>query len=133
MQLYRAMTPAPDGLPVVGRSARWLGVRPPAEVRGGHPDVPATEPAAIVNPGVGGMSVAPDDPAGLSSFRRPPALGGTGKDPVWEIDSDDLGSDLQFRLDTPAHGLIEPARPITLAEFEAALAATRGRWVRYAG
>lgn len=133
MKLYRAMTADADGLPVVGRSARWLGIRTPAEVRSGHPDVPETDPAAIINPGVGGMSVAPDDPAGLSPFRRPPALGGTGKDPVWEIDTAALGPDLQFRQDKPTHGLIEPARPMTLAEFEAALATTRPRWVRFAG
>jgi hypothetical protein len=58
-------------------------------------------------------------------------MGGKSIDPVWEIDVADLGPDLSIRLDNPGHVLIEPSRPMTLAEFEAALAATRTRWVRY--
>src|SRR5262249_47423529 len=110
------MTPATDGLPLVGRSARALGVRTPNEST--NPDVTATDAADIIQPGTGGMSVAPNDPANLPRLRRPPVLGGTGKDPVWEIDTDDLGPDLQFRQDSTTHGLIEPARPMTLAEYE---------------
>ena len=34
-----------------------------------------------------GMSAAPNDPANLGKNRRPPQVnGGTGKDPVWEIE-----------------------------------------------
>jgi hypothetical protein len=80
------------------------------------------------------MSVAPLDPANLPKNRRPRAVNnGTGKDPVWEIDSDDLGPDLRFNQDKPRHGLIEPARPMTFAEYEQALAATREKWVRHIG
>jgi hypothetical protein len=60
-------------------------------------------------------------------------LGGKGKDPVWEIDTDDLGADLQFRQDSRTHGLLEPARPMALDEYEQALAATREKWVRHTG
>jgi hypothetical protein len=100
---------------------------------GVDPDVTATAADEIIQPGTGGMSVAPDDPANLPPLRRPRILGGRGKDPAWEIDTDDLGPDLQFRQDSQRHGLIEPARPMALAEYEAALAATRVRWVRHTG
>lgn len=114
-----------DGLPTVGPSGRMLGVRP-----GGAPtpDVLALRPADLVPPGQGGMSVAPGDPALLLRHRRPPSLGGTGQDPVWYIEVDDLGPDLVFRQDRVTHGLIEPSRPMALQEFQDALAATRSRW-----
>ena len=80
------------------------------------------------------MSAAPDDPANLSKNRRPPQVnGGIGKDPVWEIDTNDLGPELQFNRDKPTHGLIEPANPMTLAEYEQALEAIRAKWVRHTG
>ena len=115
------MTPAADGLPAVGQSARALGVRPPTDPT---PDVLADP----VSPGGGGLSVAPLDPQNLPPFRRPAALGGRGRDPVWVIAAHDLGPDLAFRRDSATHGLIEPARPMTLLEYETALAATRTRW-----
>jgi hypothetical protein len=131
VKLYRAMTPAADGLPQVSRSARSLGVRTPDESN--RPDVTATDPADIIQPGTGGMSTAANDPANLPPLRRPTALGGTGKDPVWELDTDDLGPDLQARQDGKTHVLIEPARAMTLDEFEQALTATRAKWVRHTG
>ncbi|MCE9567347.1 MAG: hypothetical protein K8U57_35550 [Planctomycetes bacterium] len=133
MKIYRSMTPDVDGMPVVGRSARALGIRTPIEAGSGDPDVTAIASDEIIQPGMGGMSVAPDDPANLPPFRRPAVLGGRGKDPVLVIDTSDLGPDLQFRQDSAKHGLIEPARPMTLTEFELALASTRAKWVRYAG
>ena len=116
MKLYRAMTQDTDGLPVLGRSARALGVRTPNEVAAGvNPDVTATAPDEIIQPGTGGMSTAPNDPRNLPPLRLPRVLGGRGKDPVWEIDTADLGPDLQYRQDHPKHVLIEPARPMTPA------------------
>lgn len=124
MKLYRAM--ADDGgQPRIEMSAVGLGVR--LTDKAPHNDVDALAPTDPVAPGKG-MSVAPDDPADLPPRRRPASLGGTGKHPVWEIDATDLGPDLRFRQDTPTHGLIEPARPMTLAEYVAALIATRSRW-----
>lgn len=131
MKLYRSMTPEGDGLPQVGRSARALGVRTSNEST--NPDVTASDAAEIIQPGTGGMSAAPDAPANLPPLRRPPVLGGKGKDPVWELDATNLGPDLLVRPDGATHVLIEPARPMTLAEFEAALAATRDKWVRHTG
>jgi hypothetical protein len=111
------------GLPEVGPSARSLGVRSGIDVLGKNP-------GDVIHPGQGGLSVSPGDPMGLPRHRRPPELRGTGKDAVWEIDVNDLGPDLQFRPDGTRtdHGFIEPARPMTLDEFEVALARTQDRW-----
>jgi hypothetical protein len=120
-----------DGLPLVGRSARSLGIRTINEAT--DPDVFVIAADDVLQPGTGGMSVSPDDPNHLPPFRRPPALGGRGKDPVWVIDTADLGMELQFRQDSSTHGLIEPAHPTMLKEFEEALARTRARWQRVIG
>ena len=131
MKIYRAMTPDTDGLPQVGRSARQLGVRPLDRLP--HNDVSAATADDRVNPGEG-MSAAPHDPANLGKNRRPPQInGGTGKDPVWEIDTEDLGPNLQYLQDKPTHGVVGAKEPMTLAELEQALAATRARWVRVIG
>jgi hypothetical protein len=64
---------------------------------------------------------------------QPQVNGGTGKDPVWEIDTDDLGPNLRYVQDKPTQGAVGPKQPMTLAESEQALAATRARWVRVIG
>lgn len=134
MKLYRSMIPGPDGLPLLGRSARKLGVRTPGDVAVGvDPDVLATAPDDILAPSEGGISTAPDDAINLVPLRRPRALGGRSTDPVGEIDSASLGADLAIRQDSAKHVLIEPARPMTLMEYEQALATIRGRWVRVIG
>lgn len=120
-----------DGLPQLGRSARQLGVRTLDCLP--HNDVKAATLDDTVNPGEG-MSAAPNDPAYLGKNRRPPQLnGGTGKDPVWEIDTDLLGAKLEYVQDKPTHGVVGPSEPMTLAEFEQALAGTRALWVRVIG
>jgi hypothetical protein len=125
------MTPDVDGLPMVGRSARKLGVRTLDWLP--HNDVRAVLPDDLVNPGEG-MSAAPLDPANLPKNRRPSQVnGGIGKDPVWEFDSNDLGPTLEYVQDQPAHGVVGPSVPMTLAELELALAATRSQWVRVIG
>jgi hypothetical protein len=131
VKLYRAMKVSADGLPEVGPTARSLGVR--AADQAPHNDVPAAAPTDSITPGTGGMSVTPNDPMNLPKQRRPAALGGTGKDPVWEIDDADLGSGLQFRQDKPTHGLIEVKDEMALADYEQALAATRDKWKRVVG
>jgi hypothetical protein len=98
-----------------------------------HNDVSAASPDDTVNPGEG-MSAAPNNPANLGKNRRPPQLDrGTGKDPVWEIDTEDLGLKLEFVQDKPTHGVVAPRVPMTLAELEQALAATRAQWLRVIG
>lgn len=122
-QLFRGMKEDANGLPQIGESSRTLGVRPGF-------DVPATDPSAMVHPGQGGMSVSPDDPLSLPYFRRPAALGDTSKDPVWEITQSDLTPDLCYRPDParPGHGFVEPARAMTLSEYQKALARTQTLW-----
>jgi hypothetical protein len=112
-----------DGYPEVGRTARTLGVR--AGV-----DVPVDE-AGQVKPGSGGVSVAPNSPAGLPAHRRPPGLGGTGKDPVWEFDLAELGGSLAYREDPDqpgVHGFLEPSVEMTFDRYERALIETRLAW-----
>jgi len=74
------------------------------------------------------MSVAPDRPENLHPLRRPPAYGGSGKDPVWYIAIGLLGGDLQFHQDSATHGLIEPARAMPIDALQRALEATKPHW-----
>ena len=104
---------------------RMLGVRPG---NAPTPDVPAVHPQDVLAPGQGGMSVAPDDPMRLTRHRRPASLGGLGQDPVWVLEVDDLGAHLQFRLDRPTHGVIEPKTATTFQDYLNALTALRTRW-----
>ncbi len=119
------MKEEPDHLPAVGPSARTLGVRPGNSIT---PDVLATNSTDMILPGQGGMSVAPDDPHNLERHRRPASLGGTGRDPVWYIEIEDLEPDLYYRQDRPTHGVIEPKHGMTLQEYQDALAGTRSKW-----
>src|SRR4051812_35516498 len=102
MKLFRSMVEGQDGSPEVGPSARKLGVRPG---NAPTPDVLAADPQDIIAPGQGGMSAAPDDPLWLARHRRPASLGGLGQDPVWYIETDDLGPDLRFHQDSATHGV----------------------------
>jgi hypothetical protein len=106
---------------MIGPTARTLGVR-------SDDDLPVV--GGVVQPGKGGMSVAPDDPSYLPDHRRPPELGGMGKDPVWGISTDLLGLKLNFRQDKPGHGLFEPATEMSIIEFQEALADLAPRWFR---
>lgn len=112
-----------QGFPQLGASARTLGAR--AGI-----DVPAVRPNDLVQVGQGGMSVSPDDPMNLPAYRRPAEFGGTGNDPVWSIDDIDLGGELVYRQDPrkAGHGFLEPARLMTLAEYQLALELTRPLW-----
>ncbi len=126
MKLYRAMKMAADGLPEVGRTKRTLGVRPGDQAP--NNDVQAIQPDDPVIPGTGGMSVAPNDPRNLPRFLRPREFGGTGKDPIWEIDDADLPPELIFHQDRTTHGAIETKGETTLAVYESVLQSTRDKW-----
>ena len=124
--LYRSMEADADGLPVLGRSARRLGVR----IGSTDDDIP------VINDRVhalnGGMSVAIDDPTALPHWRRPAAFQGTGRGLVM------FGLELDTLLDTPlalrvdrknsSHGFIEPVRSLPIDEYEQYLGETRGHW-----
>jgi hypothetical protein len=119
------MKSATDDLPLVGPTSRTLGVR--AQI-----DIPV-DSDGMVQPGVGGMSVSPHAPELLPRHRRPPEFGGTGKDPVWVLDTGTLDHRLICRAgpDNPSsHAFIEPSFRMSLDSYEQALAETRGSWRR---
>lgn len=118
--LYGSMRAASDGQPECGSTARELGVRP-TDIRPNR--------HGNVKPGVGGMSVSPDSPRNLPTHRKPPSLGGDGRDPVWCISL--LGRALRYRPDRRApseHGFVEPAATIHVTKYKRALCQTRARW-----
>jgi hypothetical protein len=123
--LYRSMIATPAGMPQIGSTARSLGVRP-----GSPPAGDISVVAGMVQPGPEGMSVAPDSPSNLPKHRRPPLFGGTGKDPVFSIKVGQLGPTLAFVQDSPTHGVVSPASPMSLSAYQAALSATQPLWVQ---
>ncbi len=135
VKVFRIMTPDGDK-PLVGDTARSLGVRTPADI------TPSAD--GIVKPGSGGMSVAPC----LNSlpFERVPrrlrhlVRGAKGKDVdfCWSIG--DKGFEdcrftdcLSLRCTSPSHGLVEPSEIMKVEEFKVELAATRDKWAKDEG
>ena len=146
MRVFRGMRrDRRDGLPRVGAAASKLGVRPgyaedemdPEDrIKPGDavkPDIWVDE-AGMVRPGPGGMSTALPPIDNLVPHRRPPKHG--GDDPsyeVYELDTDELPDELQHRNDPygpTRHGFIEPAREMSLEEYQEALYSTRELWRR---
>lgn len=122
MKLYRVMKVAADGKPVVGTTGSKLGVRP-TDPTNTDPkavfDVPAVNDSDLVHPGKG-LSSSPDP-----NSRRP-----RRGEAVFEIETDDLDPDIHPHHDKPDHCLLEPSRPMTLGEYQQALADTRDLWHR---
>jgi hypothetical protein len=48
------------------------------------------------------------------------------------IDAVDLDPELILLQDKPTHGVVAPALPMTLREFQEALARTQTRWIKVA-
>lgn len=86
--------------------------------------------ADLVTPGTGGMSVSEDWRA-MPEFRLPPPAG-FGRDPLWMIEEADLGERLRYdpapSEANPEHGLIGPASPMSVRDYERALEDTCDRW-----
>src|SRR5690349_14939475 len=104
------MKVAADGKPEVGTRGSMLGVRPTdPSTTNVHPvfDVAAVSDADSVHPGEG-LSTSPD----LNS--RQPRRGQA----VFEIETDDLGPDLNAHHDKPGHCLIEPAWAMSLGAYQ---------------
>jgi hypothetical protein len=107
-----------------------LGVRTPQDI--------ATDAAGMVNPGTGGLSVAPDSFWNLPNHRRPRGMlrGSTGHplDRVYAVASTSIPeTSLRVRADPRAptkHAFIEPAAPVRLSGYEEALAGTRPLWTQ---
>lgn len=112
-----------DGLPRLDESARTLGARPAI-------DVPSAD-TEEVDIQQGGMSATSGSPANLPIHRRPPSIGGTGRDPIFAIEVEALGVNLLWRRDPDGpsgHGFLEPVRRMPFAEYQQALWATRPHW-----
>ncbi|MDP9475087.1 MAG: hypothetical protein M3R38_05250 [Actinomycetota bacterium] len=112
-----------DGLPGIGETGRYLGVRPDI-------DIPVDENRGV-EPGAGGMSVVPPPMTNLAPHRLPREFGGRSRDPVFELDTDELPEGLTYRPDPDnpeGHGFVEPARRMPFEEFERAIHETRGLW-----
>lgn len=140
---YRGMAEE-NGKPKVGRSARLLGVRPGIDIDieqmpGDWLDEQGyLRPEAERNPSSGelvavairntkGMSVSLSIES-LPAFRRPATFGGTGKDPLWQIDDSKITGDLEAVQDSPTHVSILPRATMLLEKYEAALAKTQNDW-----
>jgi hypothetical protein len=122
MKLYRMMKAAADGSPGTGDRFGMLGVRPTRPGRRG--DVSAVGPSDLVRTGGGGLSVFEGPLDNLPPQMKPPIA----QHPVWEIDSADLVEGIISLPAGPPHYHVEPAREMTLAEYQALLAATRTWW-----
>lgn len=141
---YRGMA-EDNSKPKVGRSARLLGVRPGVDVD--VVQMPAGylnergyllpendrkqqgESVAVAVRNTKGMSVSITIES-LPAFRRPAQFGGTGKDPLWQIDENRITGDLEAAQDTPTHVSILPKATMLLEKYEAALANTQNDWKR---
>jgi hypothetical protein len=142
-RVWRGMRMA-DGRPEVGRAAYLLGVRV-----GPVPGNDIDEKDGRVQPGTGGMSVAPSVEA-LPSHRIPrrlrekyperfPDADGSNRLHCWLMGDGDfaagpLARDLVLRPDPKRpdkHGFVEPEREMPAAEYDAAIAETREQWSRW--
>lgn len=128
------MMAAEDGGPEVdgpGKNpARTLGVR----ISGRRADIEPDE-YGMVHPSDKGMSASPPPPEDhLLEHRRPPEYGGTGKDPLWELETEDLPPELVYTpdpKDPEGHGLIGPSETMSIDDYLAALYRTRRLWRIY--
>ncbi|HTH61499.1 MAG TPA: contractile injection system protein, VgrG/Pvc8 family [Paraburkholderia sp.] len=120
--VYRAMKTGSDGFPIAEPTARGLGARPNVDIPVGFD--------GMVHPGTGGISVAPGSAANLSPHRRPASMGGTGKDCACMLNTANLPKTLRYVQDSANHGTIQPSTSMSLPDYQAALASTRGKWVK---
>ena len=135
-RVYRSMTVV-DSKPMIGRTARSLGIRP-------NEDIPVQEDGAVFSE-TGGMSVAPAwrDLPGHRIPKRLRAEGaddasGSNADACWTMGDGDFTdapftASLVLRVDRyedfrPVHGTVQPTIKMMLEEYESALAATQGQW-----
>lgn len=134
-KMYRSRIRDLDSLPLIGNSAKSLGVRIPEDI--------SADATGSVNPGTEGMSVASDwtklqpwrIPARLRDRHPDGAAGAAGTDPKLFVFSHGDGAfthgpvsaDLVLHV-SGTHGSVAPARRMPLADYRSAIAATRGDW-----
>ncbi|MGH7436528.1 MAG: hypothetical protein ACRENE_12715 [Polyangiaceae bacterium] len=123
--LYRTFVTDEKDRPKIGIEDFMLGARVPIDIK---PDRDG-----MVRPGIGGMSVTPNDPSGLPPHLRPISLaGGQSTLPVFVIGASDLGPSLRFqraKRHPERHGYVEPAMAMKLEAYQNALGSTVSEWV----
>jgi hypothetical protein len=138
----RAMVGVNDR-PKIGRSGRLLGIRPGIDIdtikvpdswidlsgylrleseRGQSKNL-----VTVAMRNTKGMSASISIES-LPLHRKPIAWGGTGRDPIWQIDSSYLDRDLEAVRDSPTHVSIMPRVTMLLAKYELVLANTQKYW-----
>ena len=125
--VFRGMEPGPNGLPLLGRSSRKLGVRVPGDI--------TPDSAGNVHPGMGGMSVALATMWNLPNHRRPRGMlrGSTGPagDRVYGIEPEVVADHSLFVCPTSIrHANVEPSIEMSLASYESNLVRTQPSWVQ---
>jgi hypothetical protein len=141
---YRGMAEQ-NGKPKIGRSARLLGVRSNIDINIEQMPIGYLDEQGYLLPesqrefrgdtvtiairDAKGMSVSLSI-EGLPAFRKPSQFGGTGKDPLWQIDDSMITGDLEAVQDSPTHVSILPSVTMALEKYEAALANTQKHWER---
>lgn len=141
---YRGMAEQ-NGKPKIGRSARLLGIRPGIDIDIEQMPIGYLndqgyllaeserdfrgELVTIAIRNTKGMSVSLSIES-LPAFRRPAKFGGTGKDPLWQIDDKNIMGDLEAVQDSPSHVSILPRSSMSLERYETALANTQNDWER---
>ena len=120
--LFRGMKQN-NNVPLIGNTADKLGVRP-------NVDIKVVD--GKVYPNSGGMSVNTSI-TNIPPHRKPIEFGGTQKgSSMFQIDSDNLGDLLMFKPDkNGTHGVIEPARSMTLEEYQEALNDLQNKFKTY--
>lgn len=132
-----------NGKPKLGRSARLLGVRLGIDIDVVEMPSDGLDTQGYLRPVVerqsGGVMVlvvlrntkgmsTSITAESLPAFRRPPAFGGTGRDPLWQIEESHIGGDLEAVQDSDTHVSIRPRTTMLLENYEAALAQTQNYW-----
>ena len=64
----------------------------------------------------------------LTTIPQTPTFGGTGKNPLWQIDDSKIVGDIEAIQDSPTHVSILPSATMLLEKYETALAQTQSEW-----
>lgn len=143
-QLYYRGMVEENGKPKIGRNARLLGVRPGIDIdveqmprawfdQHGYllPEKERKSNDVLVDAAIRnakGMSTSLSIES-LPEFRKPIKFGGTGKDPLWQIEDSKISGDIEAMQDSPTHVTIMPKATMLLEKYEKALAKTQDDWV----
>lgn len=126
----------PDGnRPKVGPGKKMLGVKTGS---GKHDDI-AQDKTGNVHPGTGGMSVVRAwrelPPHRIPERLTPlcPNAAGSNKAEIWYMgegpfQSESITGQLNLRVDSAHHGMLEPAGTMMLADYQQSLADTVDQW-----